>query len=86
MHEKDVAREYPTLPCVPLPFHMPSQTLDNLGLPTGLQARSQEGGVETEEGSTESHEPGLLNKVKALLRFIQILGVSLLARMRSVIG
>lgn len=32
------------------PSTMSSQTSDNLGLTTGLQARPQEGGAKTEEG------------------------------------
>lgn len=64
---------------------MPSQNLDNLDLTTG-QARAQKIGVETDEESAKWYESGLLNKVKAWLHFIQILGVSLLDRMRSATG
>lgn len=68
------------------PSTMSSQTSHHLSLTTGLQASPQESGAETEDGgSAESYEPGLLNKVKAGLHFIPLLGVSILARRRSAI-
>lgn len=67
------------------PSRMSSQNSDSLGLTTGLQARPQEGGAETEEGrDLQSHvNQDFSTRLKQGFIFILLLGVSILAGMRS---